>query len=207
MPDGGLILKPFRYDTTGRWYKGQIHLHSAASDGGKTWEEIGDLYAAAGYDFLFRTDHWVPSRVPPAGVHPLLWLDGVELDGQDAAGSRFHFICLGRVEGIDRAGGLIPAVQEARARGALLVLAHPHWTGNTMEDCLRWQPDGVEVYNHVCHWLNGKSGGLVHWEALLKADPATLALPLTTPTSGPSIRAGTGAGSWSTPGNCRPRRS
>ena len=172
---GVWILKPFRYDTTGRWYKGQTHLHSTASDGGKTWGEIGDQYAAAGYDFLFRTDHWVPSDAPSEAAHPLLWFDGMELDGQDHTGSSFHFVCLGQVEEIDRAGGLVSAVEAARAQGALLILAHPHWTGNTMDDCLRWRPDGVEIYNHVCRWLNGKSDGLVHWETLLKADPNTLA--------------------------------
>ena len=29
--------------------------------------------------------------------------------------------------------------------------------------------------NHVCHWLNGKSGGLIHWDAALMRTPDTLA--------------------------------
>ena len=33
----------------------------------------------------------------------------------------------------------------------------------------------MEVYNHVCRWLNGKGDGLAHWNATLKANPATLA--------------------------------
>jgi hypothetical protein len=58
----------------------------------------------------------------------------------------------------------------------LLILAHPHWMGNSLEDALRWGFHGVEVYNHVCHWLNGKSDGLVHWDAMLRQAPGTLAL-------------------------------
>ncbi|MBT3294992.1 MAG: hypothetical protein HN919_21640 [Verrucomicrobia bacterium] len=167
----------FRYDTSGRWFKGNTHLHSTASDGGKTFDELAELYASADYDFLFRTDHWVTSDVAsdPASF-PLLWLDGVELDGHDAKGSYFHVVCLGKVDGISREDGLEAGLKSAREQGALLILAHPHWSGNSLDDCLRWQFDGVEVYNHVCHWLNGKSCGMIHWDAALMQDPNTLAL-------------------------------
>ena len=42
-----------------------------------------------------------------------------------------------------------------------------------MEDAVRWGFHGIEVYNHVCHWLNGKSIGLVHWNAVLEKNPDT----------------------------------
>ena len=74
-------MNRFRYDASGRWFKGNLHTHSTFSDGGKTPEELAVMYAANGHDFLCLTDHWVVSnsdeRVKPA---PLLWLDGVELD-------------------------------------------------------------------------------------------------------------------------------
>jgi hypothetical protein len=84
-------------------------------------------------------------------------------------------VCLGAVSGIRREDGLAAALRAARQHDALIVLAHPHWCGNTLSDVHRWQFDGVEVYNHVCHWLNGKSNGLVHWEAALRRSPNTLA--------------------------------
>jgi predicted metal-dependent phosphoesterase TrpH len=46
----------FRYDTSERWYKGNIHVHTTVSDGGKTRAEVGELYAGAGYDSCFVTD-------------------------------------------------------------------------------------------------------------------------------------------------------
>lgn len=169
-------MRTFRYSTSGRWFKGNVHVHSTASDGGKSFAEMGELYAAAGYAFLFRTDHWVASDVSADEVSsPLLWLDGVELDGQDETGAWFHVVCLGRVEGVAREGGLVAGMQAARAQGALVIAAHPHWCGNSLEDCLRWPFDGVEIYNHVCHWLNGKSNGLVHWDAVLRKNPNALA--------------------------------
>lgn len=167
----------FRYNTSGQWFKGNTHIHSTASDGGKTFPELAALYAGAGYAFLFRTDHWVASNVQADETSaPLLWLDGIELDGRDRTGSYFHVVCLGRFDGICRDDGFEAGLHAARAQGAVTILAHPYWSGNSLEDCLRWEFDGVEIYNHVCHWLNGKSGGWVHWDAALMRDRATLAL-------------------------------
>jgi hypothetical protein len=170
----------FRYDTTCTWFKGNTHVHTVASDGGKTPLELARMYAGEGYDFLFRTDHWVVSDVE-AEVEdvPLLWLDGVELDGRDYAGSYYHVVCLGtngiRAFEISREKGFVSALETMRADGALLVLAHPFWTGNSVEEARRWGFDGVEVYNHVCHWLNGKGAGSVHWDGMLQQSPGTLA--------------------------------
>lgn len=166
---------PFRYHTSGRWYKGNTHVHTTASDGGKTLAEVGELYAGAGYDFIFVTDHWVASDVgSEAQSSPLLWLDGIELDGRDDTGAMYHVVCLGKTDPFDPGTSFTDCMQSAREQGALLVLAHPHWIGNTFEDALRWRFDGVEIYNHVCHWLNGKSNGLVHWEAMMRRDPGVL---------------------------------
>ncbi len=177
-------MKKFRYTTTTQWFRGNPHLHSTASDGGMSFAQLAELYATAGYHFLFRTDHWVASDASldkdPA---PLLWLDGIELDGRDATGALYHVVCLGKVgyhsggsSGFRRQDVLEASMAAARQQGALLILAHPHWTGNTLNDVIRHPIDGVEVYNHVCHWLNGKSNGLVHWEALLRRNPQALAL-------------------------------
>ncbi len=169
-------MKKFRYRTNGKWFKGNTHLHSTASDGGKTFAELDKLYASAGYDFLFRTDHWIPSdTAADKDKHRLLWLDGVELDGQDPTGAYYHVLCLGPVKDVAREDGFLAGMKAARKQGALLIVAHPHWCGNSLEDCLRWPFAGVEVYNHMAHWLNGKSSGLVHWDALLRKNPDALA--------------------------------
>lgn len=172
-------LKPrrFRYGPVQNWFKGNTHIHSLASDGGKHFSELAEMYAGAGYDFLFRTDHWVSAAVRTDKTrYPVLWLDGLELDGVDETGAAYHVVCLGTFKGIAREMGFPAALAAARAQGGLLILAHPFWTGNSMEDALRWRFDGVEIYNHVCHWLNGKSDGAVHWHHMLRANPATLAL-------------------------------
>jgi len=170
------MMKKFRYDTSGKWYKGNTHVHSTASDGGKNFKELAELYSSAGYDFLFRTDHWVVSDVEKDTAHyPLLWLDGVELDGNDHTGAYFHVVCLGRVKDISRDNGFKAGLLSAQQQGAITILAHPHWCDNSMDDCVRYPFAGVEVYNHVCRWLNGKSDGLVHWTAALNHNPDVLA--------------------------------
>lgn len=72
--------------------------------------------------------------------------------------------------------GFVPAMEAARAQGGLLILAHPAWMGNSQEDAFRWGFHGVEVYNHVCQWLNGKGDSAVYWNMLLERSPHALAL-------------------------------
>lgn len=167
----------FRYDMSGRWLKGNAHLHTTRSDGGLTYAEANALYASAGFDFLFATDHWVASDVAQLSpnVGPL-WLDGIELDGHDETGALYHVTCLGKVTGITREMGFPAALRAAAEQGALTILAHPQWTGNSFDDALRWPFDGVEVYNHVCRWLNGKGEAAAYWNAMLARRPGTLGL-------------------------------
>jgi len=165
----------FRYDTSGTWYKGNTHIHSTRSDGGKDHAELAAMYAAAGYDFLVATDHWVASDFDSDdGDYPLLWLDGIELDGHDDRGGYFHVVCLGRFTGLAKEMGFPAAMRSAREQGGLMILAHPHWCGNTTDDALAWGFHGVETYNHVCRWINGKGDGSVYWNMCLAHRPNTL---------------------------------
>ncbi len=170
-------MPSYRYQPTNTWFKGNAHIHSTASDGGKTVAELAEMYAGEGYDFLFLTDHWVASQFDGRESDaPLLLMDGVELHGRDGAGSDYHVVCLGTLGGITRELGFVEAMEAARAQGALRILAHPLWMGNSFDDALRHAFDGVEVYNHVCQWLNGKGDGGAYWHAMLAEQPGTLGL-------------------------------
>ncbi len=162
------MSEKFRYESSGQWYKGNTHIHTTASDGGKTAGELAQMYAEAGYDFLFRTDHHVASDVgAEVDEPPLLWLAGVELNGPDGGGSSYHIVCLGSFQGISGDNTLEENLKIARDQGGILILAHPNWMGNSQEDGLRHGFHGVEIYNHVCRWLNGKGSGLYLWDSLL----------------------------------------
>jgi len=163
----------FRYEGLTRWWKGNLHVHSTRSDGGMTPGELVALYAGAGYDFIVLTDHWVagvPDDLPRPS--PLVVIDGVEIDGADATGAPFHIVCIGCRGGIERSMGLEAGMAEARRQGAVFVLAHPLWTGNSAEDSVRHEFDGVEAYNHVAEWLNGKGSSAFHWNWMLDRNSA-----------------------------------
>ena len=51
-----------QFDEKGKWYKGNLHTHTTASDGQYTPEETMNLYRRLGYDFLALTDHWILSK-------------------------------------------------------------------------------------------------------------------------------------------------
>lgn len=171
----------FRYQTTGRWYKGGTHLHSVASDGGMTLPELDELYNSAGYDFMFMTDHWQPSAHQTSDfLGRLLWMDGFELDGMTRLGRYYHVVCLGQFSELLPRPGFEEALKHAKREGGLLILAHPHWSGNDLLDA--FHPDipgfdgfdGVEIYNHDCQWANGKGNGHLYWTAMLDSGLDTL---------------------------------
>ena len=164
--------KNFRYNTNGNWFKGNTHIHSIASDGGMSIPEIAELYSNAQYDFIFITDHWVSSDVDSIYKNPpLLLIDGIEIDGVDNTDAYFHVVCLGKTNGILHADGLEKSMKKAHEQNAIVILAHPYWCGNSLEDGNRWDFDGVEIYNNICQWMNGKGNGCVHWDAMIKKNP------------------------------------
>ncbi|MHC4872726.1 MAG: CehA/McbA family metallohydrolase [Planctomycetota bacterium] len=164
----------FRYNTSGKWLKGNTHLHSTESDGGKTIAELAEMYAGAGYDFIFITDHWISSDLKKSHPDaPLLLIDGNELDGRKD-NSTFHIVCLGKTEGLNKEDGLDAAVKKAREQGAVIIMAHPRWCANKVDDAFKFDFDGVEIYNHVTHYMNGKSCGLTYWDAMLAENTSTL---------------------------------
>ena len=52
------LLAPFAAE--GRFFKGNLHTHSTASDAVRDPEDVCGLYREAGYDFLALTDHFLP---------------------------------------------------------------------------------------------------------------------------------------------------
>lgn len=171
----GSNLKKFRYNTNKKWFKGNTHLHSLCSDGTKTFKELTELYFSEGYNFLFRTDHWVCSdTTKDVEIFPLLWMDGIELDGIDNLGSEYHVVCLGKVNNIVKSNGFQSALESAKKQNCIRVLAHPRWMGNTIEESLRYDFDGVEVYNNSARQLNGKGDGGIYWDKMLERNQSTL---------------------------------
>jgi len=167
------LARRARYNTGGKWFKGSTHTHTVRSDGGLTYRQMMSLYARAGFDFLFITDHNFTADIEREPNPPLLALNGVEVDG-NYDGANYHVLGLGVSKPVDPAWSIEKKLRFLKREGAIRVLAHPAWSGVKVPGALKWNFDGVEAFNAVCHWLNGKSLGLYHWDCMLEKNPNTL---------------------------------
>jgi hypothetical protein len=163
-----------RYSGTDNWYKGNTHLHTTLSDGGKSPMEVVDLYRSAGYDFIAITDHWhafhFEQELGESASMPddMLVLNGIEIDGKDEKGHYYHVVALGDFQQMQLSEDLDSSIERLVGQDAYLILAHPYWSGNRMEDVRRYPFHAVEIYNHVAAWLNGKSLALPYWDDTLR---------------------------------------
>jgi hypothetical protein len=74
---------------TPRWYRGNTHVHTTASDGNASPEDVARWYRDHGYDFLVVTDHETitdvaPLNALPGGTRPFLAIAGQEITQQVA---------------------------------------------------------------------------------------------------------------------------
>ena len=166
----------YRYSTSGQWFKGSLHLHTNRSDGHLSVTELVEKYAAENFDFISITDHWcLPNFNGNRVSLPLLVIDGIELDGFDKAGVYFHVLVLGALLKLPvTTHNFQKALQAARAQGAVLIWAHPYWTGNSPGEGLRHNFHGMEIYNHSSHCENGSGYALSHWDSVLNRHPDSL---------------------------------
>jgi hypothetical protein len=164
----------FRYDCSGKWFKGSVHVHTTNSSGGLTVAETTAFYAEAGYDFVCITDKMVPFAGDPDARYPLLVLNGIEVEGEDDQGSYYHVVCIEGIDGITGDTRLAEVIRLVRAQGGILVWAHPHTSNNTVAEGLRHKFHGVEVFNSIAQIAFGKGMGAFHWDASLVHQPDML---------------------------------
>ena len=157
-----------------RWYKGNLHTHTTASDGKLSYEEAVARYRQAGYDFLAVSDHWVPSQT--VEEPDFLLISGVEYDANfetDYHGHS-HKVCV-HLNGVGFTAqpavtrGQTPQemVDAIHAAGGIVTFNHPEWSRNTAEDIwVLHGLDGVEIYNHGCSWESKSGYSGVHVDLL-----------------------------------------
>jgi hypothetical protein len=162
-----MILPAF--SAAGRFYRGNLHTHSTLSDGVLTPDEVCRRYKAEGYDFIALTDHMIGLYdYPVADTTAFRSADfttilGAELhSGAMRNGELWHILAVGLPAGFTpaHAPGFVPVTgqetgaelaQRAVEAGAFVAIAHPQWSGMTLEDARSLTAaHAVEVYNHGC---------------------------------------------------------
>ena len=172
-------MRNLPFDKPGRFYKGNLHVHSANSDGTLPPEELARVYREAGYDFLAITDHFLEEYgFPITDTRPFrregfATLLGAELHAPETGlGEEWHILAVGlpsdfpptRAE--ERGPDLARRAMEA---GAFVGIAHPAWYGLTPADAewLKEAAHAVEVYNEASAQYNDRADGWYLGDALL----------------------------------------
>jgi hypothetical protein len=163
------MIRPTAFSAPGRFWRGNLHTHSTRSDGVLPPDEVCRRYRAMGYDFLALTDHFVGRYgypivdTTPYRTDDFTTILGAELhSGAMANGELWHILAVGLPP--DFAPSDSPDFQphpgqetaaqiaaRAVAAGAFVAIAHPQWSGLTLEDARAvTAAHAVEIYNHGC---------------------------------------------------------
>jgi hypothetical protein len=153
-------VNPFEIE--GLWLKGNLHTHSAFSDGIFHCEALFNGFKSKGYDFISITDH---GRVAEEkSENGILLIPGVELSENCA-----HKLYLNPAP--SSYGNTYEKIADLPvAGGTLKILCHPYWSGLKFEDMLTHRDVfAVEIYNHLSEVRWGRGYSVVHWDQLLSA--------------------------------------
>ncbi len=167
----GLILPHRRLVLPAPWddgsVRGIVHVHSRASDGRGSLDEIAAAAARAGLAFVVVTDHGDGTRTPepPSYRSGVLLLDAVEISTRGG-----HYVALGLPQAPYALGGeAADVVEDVRRLGGFGIAAHP----DSPKAELRWQDwaapvDGLEMINPDTSWRVHAFGGgaAANWELL-----------------------------------------
>ena len=160
-PDAPRRTVPSGDPAAGRTIRGAFHIHTNRSDGALDRADVAAAAARAGLGFAIFTDHGDGTRSPdpPAYIHGVLCVDGVEISTN--AG---HYIALGLPRAPYPLGGDADAVAEdVRRLGGIGIAAHP----DSPRPDLRWSDrsipiDGVEWLNADSEWRDESRLRLAH---------------------------------------------
>lgn len=174
------------FDAPGTFWRGNLHTHSDLSDGVLPPEEVCRRYKAEGYDFIALTDHFIGHfNYPIADTAPyrddsFTTIPGAELhSGAMENGELWHILAVGLPSDFapSNTPGFVPIADQetgpqiaarARAAGAFVTIAHPQWSGMTMEDARSiTAAHAVEIYNHGCAVECDRADGAFYADLLM----------------------------------------
>jgi phosphonate C-P lyase system protein PhnH len=177
MANFAIITKPAAMPALDRFRVGQYEYPDKATT---IVVQVDDIlpspvnrYSEEKYDFISITDHWCfPQLNGNRPTSPLLVINGVELDGYDNLGTYYHVLAIGAsLKPPLFTGNFFKTLRSAYSQGAVLIWAHPYWTGNSIQEGMRHKFHGLEIYNHSSQCENGSGYALAHRDGMLSHNP------------------------------------
>jgi hypothetical protein len=166
------------FGAPGRFWRGNLHLHSTLSDGRLSLDEVVGRYKSAGYDFVALTDHFIEHyKWPISDTRHLRGNDFTTILGAElhapvtSAGELWHVVAAGLPRDFapaekDETGPQI--AKRAHEAGAFVAIAHPAWSRYTIDDGRALSfAHAVEIYNHGCAIENDLGDGTYLWDQML----------------------------------------
>lgn len=148
------------FNQPGRFWRGNLHTHSTASDGLVSPEQVCQRYREVGYDFLALTDHFMKQyNFPITDTRSYRTADFTTILGAELhtrlvkteLGSVWHILAVGlpldfaQTPEDESAASLARRALEA---GAYVAVAHPNWYVLTERDVADLGPvDAIEIFN------------------------------------------------------------
>ena len=159
------------FENDGKWFKGNLHMHTTCSDGRLDPVSARNEYRKAGFDFIAVTDHWCVSEDVPSKDGSMLEISGVEYDTGDMVNTKvFHILGIGmdRPAFEEKDHNIPPQkiIDEINKAGGIAILAHPAWSVMNPEDITKCKGiAGAEIYNTVSNmgFGNGRRSDASHY--------------------------------------------
>jgi hypothetical protein len=162
-------VDPFRAD--GVWLRAALHAHTTNSDGELPPWALAAHYAAAGYDVLATTDHWIRTEISEEEARGLVVVPSVELNARLPNDRDGHLLSYG-VERVPEVLMPFPTLEDGvrfvLEAGGVPYLAHPYWTGADFEALHVDGLCGLEVWNAGCEREIARGGSEPHWDDALQ---------------------------------------
>ncbi len=149
------------------WLRGNLHTHTTNSDGNRPPQEVVNIYAEMGYDFLVLSNHdkvTDPTKLDPKGM--------TLIPGNEITANGPHMLHVGAKTVVPA----LPDTQEVLNRvvvdGGFAVMNHPNWTADynhcdlaVLEKLQGYA--GIEIFNGVILFHEGSELATDKWDRLL----------------------------------------
>lgn len=149
------------------WLRGNIHTHTTESDGNRSPQEVINIYAEMGYDFLMISDHdrlTNTSGLDPKGM--------ILIPGNEITAKGPHMLHVNAKSVIRALPDRQEVIYQIAADGGFAVIAHPNWKANYDHCNLAILKKlqgyaGIEIFNGVILYHEGSELATDKWDRLL----------------------------------------